>query len=123
MSLDAATKELIERLRRERDDARRDAAFVRGMMAAVEPAPALPDPPDEECARCGTVGPVDVPCRGCPAMPTHLPSITPPPRAMCCRRIGSVWCTRTDVHEESACSGPEEREMAVNRLDRGRVRR
>jgi hypothetical protein len=133
MSVDAATKELIERLRQERDDARRDAAFVREMMAAVEPATALPDPPAEECARCGTVGPVDVPCRGCPTkgldrlqasytMPTHLPSVAPPSRAMCCRRLGSVWCTRTDTHAERACRGPEERELPANLLDRGRAR-
>jgi hypothetical protein len=69
----------------------------------------LEGPPDEECARFGTVGPVDVPCRGCRVV--LQPGDEPPPKP-CCRRLGSVWCTRTDEHEESACRGPEEREIA-----------
>lgn len=66
--------------------------------------------PDEECARCGTVGPVDVPCRGCRVAPR--PGDESPPRP-CCIRLGSVWCTEPDGHA-GECKGPEERVLPHN---------
>jgi hypothetical protein len=32
----------------------------------------------------------------------------------CARRLGSTWCTRTDAHEPSDCSGAPEREIAAH---------
>jgi hypothetical protein len=120
VSRDAATKELIERLRQERDDARRDAAFVREQMATMPTRPASGAAVLATAHQHRVIEPEELP--GVLAAIDEArngPGVAPRP---CCRRLGSVWCTRTDVHEESACRGPEERELPVNLLDRGRVR-
>jgi hypothetical protein len=77
-----------------------------GAAAAVDPAPAADRPGDGTQAVSAAVAQSQPPARSRP----------------CCRRLGSVWCTRTDAHEESGCRGPEERELPGNPLDRGRVR-
>jgi hypothetical protein len=85
-----------------------------------------PEPAHEECARCGTVGPVDVPCAGCqpfPRDPRGLAdagaAIRPP--TPCCRRIGASWCyLPDDGHPPAQCRAAPERELPASLLDRGR---
>jgi hypothetical protein len=125
----------------------------RHVAAAVEGLRGHFPPPAEECARCGTVGPVDVPCRGCetgcpgtgicsrskaagvrcdrcPQRPAPVhprsPILDPgdeSPLKPCCRRIGSSWCVAPDKHEGDHVPGAPDRELPVNPFDRGRARK
>lgn len=82
--------------------------------------------PDEECARCGTVGPVSESCRGCQVLPsgTTAPEMfprspagqhddaTPLPPKPCAQRHpdGERWCYLADGHEGDH-RAPTRREM------------